>query len=198
LNAKSIGIENVNKGFVRYSDLDASAMTKGSPEDYQWYEFDSKQMASLGSLSQHLIKKHNLSSYNVIGHADIAPHRKQDPGILFPWGLLHEDYGVGAWLKKGELTEEAINKLYVPKEPLLQGTSAAFMSKYLGLYGYQIQEQPELTPETGPVLTAFRAHFSHNQDPAAYKAEIDERDMLWAWGLVSKYGSYIDRKPIKE
>ncbi|MBL0941694.1 MAG: hypothetical protein IBJ00_03045 [Alphaproteobacteria bacterium] len=144
-------------------------------------------------MSQHLVKKYEIQPYNVIGHADIAPGRKQDPGILFPWGYLFEQYNIGAWLTQDELTEEAIGARYNPKESLPKGGSEAFMSKYLSNYDYKIEELSAFTPELGHVLTSFRAHFSHNQDPRAYKEEIDDKDMFWIWALEAKYGSFYER-----
>ncbi len=249
LNSNSIGIENVNHGFRRYTEnynnsqktlfetfdslenliKDTAQKTtifkdplnlvnylskqkgllnnfleenlQGSleqlstlPEDFIWYDFDSKQIDALGRLSQDIVLRHKIAPYNVIGHADIAPGRKQDPGILFPWRVLHEKYKVGAWLIKDDLSPERINKLYTPKEPLPGSPSVSFMTSYLNLYGYNIKPESKITPEVEPVLKAFRSHFSYNGQPAYYKPEIEMKDMMWVWGLVSKYGDYVNRK----
>ncbi len=167
LNHASIGIENVNTGFT------------GNFPNVTWYPFDPSQVDSLGLLSKDIVTRYNIPPYNVVGHADISPSRKQDPGPLFPWGTLHEKYGVGAWLLPEERSPEIIQEKYAPSEPFPQDVSEAFFNKYAQLYGY------EVSPST---LSAFRAHFSRNQSPNCYEdSKVDQNDMLWAWGLHAKY-----------
>ena len=71
LNSKSIGIELSNPGHMN---------------GYTF--FSKKQISSLIKLSKILIKKFNIKKENVLGHSDIAPLRKIDPGEKFPWKLL--------------------------------------------------------------------------------------------------------------
>lgn len=177
LNASSIGIENINLGYT------------GDEGNYPtWYDFDPSQVKTLGLLSQEIIKRYNIEPYNVVGHADIAPGRKQDPGILFPWGELHEKYGVGAWLTDAERSTNAINVKYTPKEPLPHGVSEPFILSQLKAYGYDIPETASaITPELQGVVKSFKSHFSHNGDVGAYDASVDRSVMLWSWGLNAKY-----------
>ncbi len=185
LNAYSIGIENVNKGFIGNEGI--------SPT---WFAFDKDQISILGRISAGIVKKYKIHPAYVIGHADITPDRKQDPGILFPWEELYTKYGVGAWLTEVERKPEYISTTYLPKEPLPQGTSEAFFLKCLGEYGYKFSEgASSITPELKPTVKAFKAHFSHNQRPDHYTATLDETAMLWAWGLNAKYPR--DEKSIK-
>ncbi|MGL5784697.1 MAG: N-acetylmuramoyl-L-alanine amidase [Alphaproteobacteria bacterium] len=171
LNDTSIGVELVNLGIDR---------TKN------WIPFDPHQIKTLGSLSQKIVQAYNVNPTCVIGHEDIAPSRKQDPGPLFPWGLLYEQYGVGAWLSADEQTPEAIRQKYHPREQLPEEPDLEFLATYLKAYGYAV-------PETGewqalmPSLRAFQAHFSKNQSPEHIGNAPDEKDMFWIWGLVAKY-----------
>ena len=71
LNSKSIGIELSNPGHKN---------------NYQ--NFPKKQIQSLIYVSKYLKKKYNINKKNVLGHSDIAPLRKIDPGEKFPWKLL--------------------------------------------------------------------------------------------------------------
>jgi N-acetylmuramoyl-L-alanine amidase len=89
INQNSIGIEIINPG-----------------HKFGYKEFSKKQISSILKLSKHLIKKYKISSKNVLGHSDIAPDRKKDPGEKFPWEYLSKNK-VGLWhtLKKQKLLE---------------------------------------------------------------------------------------------
>jgi len=87
LNKDSIGIEIVNPG-----------------HDINYKEFSKIQLAALVRLSKFLIKKYRINSKNILGHSDIAPERKKDPGEKFPWKLLSKKK-IGYWhnLNQNEL-----------------------------------------------------------------------------------------------
>tara|TARA_A100001388_G_C28742106_1_gene487428 strand:- start:109 stop:837 length:729 start_codon:yes stop_codon:yes gene_type:complete len=71
LNSNSIGIEISNPG-----------------HNYKYKKFTQKQVASIINLSKNLKKKYKIKKENILGHSDIAPLRKKDPGEKFPWELL--------------------------------------------------------------------------------------------------------------
>ena len=73
LNSNSIGIEISNPG-----------------HEYGYSNFNHKQILSVLSLSKKLIKKYKIKKENILGHSDIAPLRKKDPGEKFPWKLLNK------------------------------------------------------------------------------------------------------------
>ena len=79
LNKNSIGIELVNKG-----------------HKFGYTDFKKKQLLSLIKICKSLIKKYKIKKRNVVGHSDIAPLRKIDPGEKFPWKRL-ADNGIGIW-----------------------------------------------------------------------------------------------------
>ena len=81
LNNKSIGIEIQNSGH------------SGKHE-----RFSNKQIKSLSSLTKVLKKKYHIQSKNFLGHSDIAPNRKKDPGEKFPWKYLAKQK-IGIWYK---------------------------------------------------------------------------------------------------
>ena len=89
LNKDSIGIEITNPG-----------------HEFGYKKFSKKQVFSLLKLSKILIKKYKISPKNILGHSDIAPERKKDPGEKFPWEYLSKNK-IGLWhtLKKQELTK---------------------------------------------------------------------------------------------
>ena len=71
LNKYSIGIEINNPG-----------------HEHGYRDFYSKQILSLVKLLIYLKKKYNIKKQNILGHSDIAPNRKMDPGEKFPWDIL--------------------------------------------------------------------------------------------------------------
>ena len=87
LNKVSIGIEIVNPG-----------------HDINYKKFSKIQLAALVRLSKFLIKKYRINLKNILGHSDIAPERKKDPGEKFPWKLLSKKK-IGYWhnLNQNEL-----------------------------------------------------------------------------------------------
>ena len=87
LNKNSIGIEITNPG-----------------HKFGYKKFSKKQISSLLKLSKLLIKKYKISPKNILGHSDIAPERKKDPGEKFPWKYLSQNK-IGLWhtLRKPEL-----------------------------------------------------------------------------------------------
>ena len=79
LNKNSIGIELVNKG-----------------HQFGYTNFKKRQLSSLIKICKSLIKKYKIKKKNVVGHSDIAPLRKIDPGEKFPWKQLADDR-IGIW-----------------------------------------------------------------------------------------------------
>ncbi|MBT4935073.1 MAG: N-acetylmuramoyl-L-alanine amidase [Rhodospirillaceae bacterium] len=79
INARSIGIELVNPG-----------------HEFGLSPFPEKQMQALEKLALNIISRYQIPARNVVGHSDVAPRRKTDPGELFDWFRLFKA-GVGVW-----------------------------------------------------------------------------------------------------
>ena len=79
LNENSIGIELVNKG-----------------HKFGYTSFKKKQISNLIKLCRTLFKKYKIKKKNILGHSDIAPLRKNDPGEKFPWEYLAKNQ-LGIW-----------------------------------------------------------------------------------------------------
>jgi N-acetylmuramoyl-L-alanine amidase len=79
LNDVSIGIEIVNPG-----------------HEWGYRPFPAPQMAAVTALCHAILARHHIPAWNVVGHSDIAPNRKQDPGELFAWQALAAE-GIGLW-----------------------------------------------------------------------------------------------------
>ena len=96
LNKHSIGIEISNPG-----------------HDNKYKKFTKKQINSILKLSRFLIKKYNIKSKFILGHSDISPNRKKDPGEKFPWKYLSKRK-IGIWysLNRKELLKKRNQKIY--------------------------------------------------------------------------------------
>ena len=79
INARSIGVEMVNPG-----------------HEFGLVPFPDAQMAALEKLSKQVIQRYSIVPVNIVGHSDVAPRRKSDPGELFDWARLAAS-GIGLW-----------------------------------------------------------------------------------------------------
>ena len=79
INGRSVGIELVNPG-----------------HEFGYRPFPEAQMAALETLARDILARHPIPARNVVGHSDVAPRRKRDPGELFDWPRLAAA-GIGPW-----------------------------------------------------------------------------------------------------
>lgn len=91
LNRNSIGIELVNKG-----------------HEFGYMKFSNSQVRELIKICLKLKKKYKIKDSNIVGHSDIAPLRKLDPGEKFPWQKLKR-YKLGVWYKSVKLKSKKID-----------------------------------------------------------------------------------------
>jgi len=98
LNKNSIGIEITNAG-----------------HEFKYKKFSKKQISSLIKLTKYLVKKYKINSKSILGHSDIAPERKMDPGEKFPWEFLSKNK-IGLWydLNQNEIKKERGLKISNP------------------------------------------------------------------------------------
>src|SRR5579864_6043616 len=94
INACSIGIELVNPG-----------------HEFGYRDFPDAQIEALITLCHGILLRHPISSARVLGHSDVAPARKEDPGELFPWARLAKA-GIGLWPQAatGDLAPDALGR----------------------------------------------------------------------------------------
>jgi N-acetylmuramoyl-L-alanine amidase len=141
INARSIGIELVNPGH--------SCGYRPYPE---------AQMAALIGLAKAVLARHPIPPARVLGHSDVAPARKQDPGELFDWRALAAA-GIGLWPREVKSAAE-------PPEPL---PDIAEIQARLARFGYEVPRHGRLDGDTRAVITAFQRHFR----PSAVTGEAD-------------------------
>ena len=134
LNKNSIGIEISNPG-----------------HDNKYINFSKKQIQSILYLSKSLMKKYNIQSSNILGHSDIAPFRKKDPGEKFPWKYLAK-FGIGKWhslsnkiLKKNRMKKININEEKIFLKNLFKiGYSKKILNKKTLVSAFQRRFRQEL------------------------------------------------------
>lgn len=140
LNSSSIGIEIVNPGF------------RETPTGGRfWYPYSEAQVQSLIVLLKDISKRNGISPRHIIGHSDIAPLRKLDPGPLFPWKRLAAE-GLGIWPD-----EQAVARRQVQFGVELP--SIGWFQEQLARLGYATPQTGELDVATHHVLAAFQMHY---------------------------------------
>jgi len=129
INSRSIGIELGNPG-----------------HEFGYRDFPPAQIDALIDLAGGIVARHPIPPRNVVGHSDIAPARKLDPGERFPWARLAAA-GIGLWPQPavGRVTDDA--------------------ASLLAAYGYDVANNP-----LADVVRAFQRHFR----PAAVDGVIDQ------------------------
>jgi N-acetylmuramoyl-L-alanine amidase len=149
LNAASIGIEIVNPGF------------KETPEGRVYAPFKQAQIDQLILLLKDIVKRHNIAPGNILGHNEIAPQRKQDPGPLFPWKQL-ADAGLIPWPEASRVAA----RLPGYQEQLPE---VAWFQRKLADHGYAVPQTGELDQPTRNVLSVFQTKYR----PAFYDGTPD-------------------------
>jgi N-acetylmuramoyl-L-alanine amidase len=137
-NDRTIGIELVNPG-----------------HEFGYVPFSDDQIDALIELANGILSRHPIPPRHVLGHSDVAPARKTDPGELFPWKLLAEN-GIGLWPKLSSPVYGGGGAL-AP-----EGASAA-----LARFGYGVP--PDVNVPLAMVISAFQRHFR----PAKINGEWD-------------------------
>ena len=136
INSRSIGIEVVNPG-----------------HDFGYPKFPLRQIAAVIALCRSIMTRHKVPADRVLGHSDVAPARKQDPGEKFPWDLLSESR-VGHWVRPAPLTTTGPDlKLGETSD------SVRRVQRQLRSYGYGIEDTGSYGDDMRVVVTAFQRHF---------------------------------------
>jgi N-acetylmuramoyl-L-alanine amidase len=149
LNSASIGIEIVNAGF------------KETPEGRVYAPFKQSQIDQLILLLKDIVKRYNIAPGNILGHNDIAPQRKQDPGPLFPWKQL-ADAGLIPWPEASRVAA----RLPGFQQQLPE---VAWFQRKLADHGYAVPQTGELDQATRNVISVFQTKYR----PALYDGTPD-------------------------
>jgi N-acetylmuramoyl-L-alanine amidase len=176
LNDQSIGIEIVNQTYCHSSPA-TTAEDGSEPARLCFYpDFAESQMDLVIELLDDLLLRYpDISATNIVGHSDIAPGRKIDPGPRFPWQRLYK-LGFGAWFDDETVIRywDRFRQQSMPLENIQRALSA---------YGYGIEVTGELDKQTRDVLGAFQMHFRPYQ--VTGEPTLETTAILYA--LIEKY-----------
>jgi N-acetylmuramoyl-L-alanine amidase len=151
LNESSIGIEIVNRGFTPSAD-------GGS-----WAEYPQAQIDAVLELVKDIHRRHGIRPGCIVGHSDVAPQRKPDPGPKFPWKRF-ADAGLVPWPDANEVARR------LPQfEQALPDVE--WFQEALARYGYAVPRHGELDLATRNVLVAFQTKYRPARFDGAPDAE---------------------------
>ena len=140
LNATSIGIEIVNPGHASQGGRTV------------WQPYTEAQIQTVIALVSDIARRHGVPAENIVGHSDIAPQRKQDPGPLFPWKRLAQQ-GLAKWYEPEVATAKMI-------EFSRDGVPAIdWFQQQLARVGYEVPRHGQLDEATINVLKAFQMRY---------------------------------------
>jgi N-acetylmuramoyl-L-alanine amidase len=106
-------------------------------------------MQALEELARGILARHPIPAHRVLGHSDVAPARKIDPGELFDWRRLARA-GVGLWPESLSLPDPG---------PADSPSAIADLQSKLGRFGYETAATGVLDQGTRQALSAFQRHF---------------------------------------
>lgn len=154
INDRSVGIELVNPG-----------------HDWGYRPFPAAQMASLEGLLMDLVARFAIPPERILGHADVAPLRKADPGELFDWEGIAA-IGLGVW-----------SEASAPPAGVDPG-DAGQIQGLLRRFGYDAPRSARFDADTAAVLTAFQRHFR----PGGVSGAADPETVARLADLAARYG----------
>jgi N-acetylmuramoyl-L-alanine amidase len=145
INDRSIGIELVNPG-----------------HEHGYRPFPEPQIAALERLCRAILARHPIAAERVLGHSDIAPERKTDPGELFPWERLARA-GIGLWPD------------FAAGDALADAGDIRAAQRRLARIGYDARLTGRLDAATRAILTAFQRHWRPEDCAGGLDAETARR-----------------------
>jgi N-acetylmuramoyl-L-alanine amidase len=155
LNSQSIGIELVNKG-----------------HQFGYENFSNKQITNLILLCKSLVKKYKIKNQNIVGHSDIAPLRKKDPGEKFPWHLLSKKK-IGYWYNT--------SKVNLKNKDLSKSDLRNFFFNNLYKIGYRYFDKKKLSKNDSKIVKTFQRRFRQNK----VNGIIDQKCLQISYYLAS-------------
>ncbi len=170
LNASSIGIEIVHPGF-KLAPLPADA-PPGTPRPRVYQPFAPTQIAALIPLVRDIVARHEIRPDRILGHGEVSPQFKQDPGPTFPWALLAQ---LGITPPLPDASRVAARRAQY--EPVLP--DAAWFQAQLAQHGYAIEPTGRWDAQTQNVMMNFQMRYR----PARHEGTPDAETAALLWVL---------------
>lgn len=146
VNTGSIGIEIVNPG----------------KQGESFAPYSSEQIEIVKKLVADIAERHDIKPHNIVGHSDVAPQRKLDPGPQFPWETLAHA-GLGRWFSRQQAQQ-------YEQDFMREGLpDTLWVQEQLKRAGYDIPLSGELDGPTRNVIAAFQMHYR----PARHDGQPD-------------------------
>jgi N-acetylmuramoyl-L-alanine amidase len=185
LNGESIGVEIV---YESHCPRDPPRPPGGSPWDVDatcaYPPYPPDQIDAVIALAKDVIRRHpEIEPSRVVGHSDIQPENKTDPGPRFPWRQLAAA-GIGAWYDDADVAyyrarfAKGAPTLFAAGAPTLK-----VMQEALAAYGYGVPANGEADLRTREVLSAFQSHFL----PDRRSGSVDVETAATLFALLAKY-----------
>jgi N-acetylmuramoyl-L-alanine amidase len=161
LNSSSIGIEIVHPGY-----------RKGPAGEQLFQPFPEAQIQALIPLVQDIVKRHQIRPDRILGHGEVTPSYKVDPGPTFPWKRLAELGITPPWPDEARVT--ALRPMY---EALLP--AALWYQEQLAAWGYWIEPTGEWDEQSRRVMMNFQMRYR----PTDHRGEMDAESAALLWVL---------------
>jgi N-acetylmuramoyl-L-alanine amidase len=149
LNASSIGIEIVHPGF------------RETPQGREYLPFPQAQIDALIPLVKDIVARHQIRPERILGHAEVLPEYKQDPGPTFPWRRL-ADEGIVPWPDAARVAAQ--RRVFDAQPPGID-----WFQKALAQHGYRVPQSGVHDAATRDVISVFQMRYR----PADHRGEPD-------------------------
>ncbi len=181
LNNMSVGIEIVNQAHC-HEATDETEPAEPTTADWAsericfYPDFAEEQMALVAETLEGILARHpDVPPTHVIGHSDLAPQRKIDPGPRFPWQWLYTQ-GFGAWYD-----DDTVARYWDRFRLDMPGIGR--LQEALEIYGYEIELTGEYDEQTRNVISAFQMHFL----PWEVTGQPSPATVAVLYALIEKY-----------
>ena len=168
LNDRSVGVEIVNPG-----------------HEHGYRDFPVLQLAAVCDLCLEILARHRVPARNVVGHSDIAPERKEDPGERLDWAGLARN-GVGLW-------PEGVPDLGTG-DPVRDAARLRDVRAALATIGYRVAPEGALDPALAAVLRAFQRHWR----PEAVTGQADSGTLVRLLAVARMCAAHPHPSPLPQ
>ena len=143
INSQSIGIEIDNSGELLKNE-----------------KYTSLQISALKKLLDFLIKSYKINKENILGHSDVSPYRKIDPGRKFPWSILDKLFSNNSLIKSKK--KKFLKKDILIKKNLLKKTKKNALL-ILSIIGYDVTPAKKSKIQYSKLIRVYQLHYRNDE-----------------------------------